>query len=107
MYHHSRWKFTEFHTRFNLLGISFSVKLGEMIDINYILVMETIDKLLSRWNSRNLTPITKQLLTVIKTLLVLKINHLILTLPSPTLEFIRSFERKLFKFIWNEKLDKI
>lgn len=27
VYHHSRWKFTEFDTRFNLLGISFSVNL--------------------------------------------------------------------------------
>lgn len=77
----------------------------EMIDKNYIPVMETIDKLLSRWNSRNLTPIGK--ITVIKTLIVPKINHLILTLPNPLLEFIRSFERKLFKFIWNEKPDKI
>lgn len=105
VYHHSRWKFTEFHTRFNLLGISFSVNMEEMIDINYIPVMENIDKLLSRWNSRNLTPIGK--ITVIKTLIVPKINHLILTLPNPTLKFIRSFERKLFKFIWNEKPDKI
>ncbi len=105
VYHHSRWKFTEFDTRFNLLGISFSVNLEEMKDINYISVMEKIDKLLTRWNSRNLTPIGK--ITVIKTLIVPKINHLILTLPNPTLEFIRSFERKLFKFIWNEKLNKI
>lgn len=67
--------------------------------------MENIDKLLSRWNSRNLTSIGK--ITVIKTIIVPKINHLILTLPNPTLEFIRSFERKLFKFIWNEKPDKI
>lgn len=87
------------------MGINFSVNLEDMIDINHISVMEKIDKLLTRWNSRNLTPICK--ITFIKTLIVPKINHLILTLPNPTLEFIRSFERKHFKFISNEKPDKI
>lgn len=67
--------------------------------------MEKIDKFLIRWNFRNFILIGK--IIVIKIFIVLKINYLILILLSLILEFIRSFERKFFKFIWNEKLDKI
>lgn len=105
VYYYFRWKFIEFDIRFNFLGISFLVNLEEMIDINYILVMEKIDKFLIRWNFRNFILIGK--IKVIKIFIVLKINYLILILLNLILEFIRSFERKFFKFIWNEKLDKI
>lgn len=105
VYYYFRWKFIEFDIRFNFLGISFLVNLEEMIDIYYVLVMEKIDKFLIRWNFRNFILIGK--IIVIKIFIVLKINYLILILLSLILEFIRSFERKFFKFIWNEKLDKI
>lgn len=85
------------------MGIIFSVNLKDMIDINDKPVMEKVDQFLSRRNARNLTPIGKITVTCSKTLVILKINHLILTLPHPTLELIWSFE-----FIWNEKKpDKI
>lgn len=57
------------------------------------------------WNYKNLTSIRK--ITVIKPLKVQKKNYLILILLNPTVKFIRSFERKLFRYIWNEKPDKI
>lgn len=98
VYQHSRWKFTEFQSRFNLLGINCSVNLKDMIDINDKPVMEKVDKFLSRQNTTNLTPIGKIRVTCSKTLVILKINHLILTLPHPTLELIWSSE-----FFWNEK----
>lgn len=50
--------------------------------------MEKDDKFLSRRNTTNLTPIGKITVTCRKTLVILKINHLILTLPHPTLELI-------------------
>ena len=67
--------------------------------------MEKIEKILISWKFRNLTPIGR--ITVIKTLVIPKLNHLILTIPNPSVEFIIAFERKLFNFVWNNKPDKI
>ena len=105
VFHHSRWKFDSVHTKFDLLGVKFSINLDDMIHINYKYVMEKIEKILISWKFRNLTPIGR--ITVIKTLVIPKLNHLILTIPNPSVEFIIAFERKLFNFVWNNKPDKI
>jgi hypothetical protein len=57
------------------------------------------------WKSRSLTPIGR--LTVIKTLLIPKLNHLILTIPNPEDETIHAFERDLYNFLWSGKVHKI
>ena len=46
-------------TNFTLLGITFSVELDTMIELNYIPVMEQLEKLFFMWNQRYLTPIGK------------------------------------------------
>ena len=46
---------------FDLLGIKFSIELDDMIDLNYIPVLEQIEKLFYRWNQRYLTPVGKLL----------------------------------------------
>lgn len=61
-----------------------------MIDLNYQTVVEKIDKLLSRLNTWNLTSTGK-------------ISHLILTLPNPTLEYMRRFEKKTFQIYLDMK----
>lgn len=77
-----------------------------MIDKNYKPVVEKVDKLLSRLNTKNLTSTEK--IRVIKTLIVPKINHLILTLPNPTLEYMRRFEKKTFQIYLDMKsLEKL
>ena len=53
-----------------------------------------------RWNSRSLTPFGR--LTVIKTLPIPKINHLILALPNPSEEVIKSFENDLYNFFYGK-----
>ena len=105
VFHHSRWKFDSVHTKFDLLRVKFLINLDDMIHINYKYVMEKIEKILISWKFRNLTPIGR--ITVIKTLVIPKLNHLILTIPNPSVEFIIAFERKLFNFVWNNKPDKI
>ena len=56
------------------------------------------------WNSRNLTSIGK--ITMIKTLMISKIIHILLSLPRPTEEtFIRK-EQIFFKFMWLNKPPK-
>ena len=58
-----------------------------------------------RWNSRSFTPFGR--LTVIKTLLIPKINHLILALPNPSEEVIKSFQNDLYNFLWKSKIHKV
>ena len=105
VYHHSRWKFEWNNTNFDLLGIKFSVDLNNMIDLNYSPKLNEIKKILNQWKRRKLTPIGK--VTVIKTLIVPKLNHLILTLPNPSLEIIKLFEKEIYFFLWGNKVHKI
>ena len=66
-------------TDFSFLGIEFSVKLNKIPEINFPNVLRKTNVLLNRWNKRCLTPIGK--ITVIKTLAVYKLNHIIITCP--------------------------
>ena len=76
-----------------------------MIDLNYIPVLEQIEKLFYRWNQRYLTPVGK--IAVIKTLALSKLNHLFMALPNPSQDILRKIDNMFFKFIWNGKPDKI
>ena len=67
-------------TEFTFLGIHFSVDLNNMPEINYPKVVNKIEKLLNGWNRRCLTPIGK--ITVIKTLAVSQLNHIIMICPT-------------------------
>lgn len=105
VFHHTRWKFEWNNTTFDLLGIKFCIDLKEMVELNYKSRLEEIKKTMLLWKSRSLTPIGR--LTVIKTLLIPKLNHLILTIPNPNDEIIQAFERDLYNFLWGGKVHKI
>ena len=55
-------------TEFKLLGILFSVNLNDMVNLNYVHALETVNKISNNWKKRNLTPLGR--VTVIKTFLV-------------------------------------
>ena len=76
-----------------------------MVEMNYKTKLKGIKKVMMQWNSRNLTPLGR--LTVIKTLLIPKLNHLILTIPNPNEETICAFEKDLYNFLWNNKTHKV
>ena len=92
-------------TQFDLLGLTFSVNLSEMIDLNFKSKILEIKELIKIWNKRYLTPLGK--ITVIKTFLLAKLNHLFLTLPNPGKAFIGELNDLFHKFIWSNKPDKI
>lgn len=52
-----------------------------MPELNYKSNFLEIEQTIKQWNSRILTPIGR--IVVIKTLIVPKMNHLILTIPNP------------------------
>ena len=90
---------------FTILGIKFSCNLDTIVDINYNTKFEEIEKEMKSWAKRILTPLGR--LTVLKTLLVSKLNHLIIALPNPSRETISKLNKLFFEFIWKSSTDKI
>jgi hypothetical protein len=105
VFYHSRWKLDWNNPKYDLLGITFSVNLKEMLELNYMTKLENIRKIISKWSMRKLSPIG--ILTIIKTLIIPKLNHLILTLLNPKPEYIKMFETEIYHFLWNGKTHRI
>lgn len=90
---------------FTVLGVKFSTNLSDMIKINYSSKIEEIKKLFCSWSKRMISPIGK--ITVIKTLALAKLNHLILGIPNPPQEEINKIQNLCYKFIWNNSNDRV
>ena len=92
-------------TEFNVLGVKFTNNLKEMVDLNYAEKLVEIKKLFLNWSKRILTPLGK--ITVIKSLALSKINHLILSLPNPSKQIIDELQKMFYQYLWDKKPDKI
>ena len=92
-------------TEFDLLGITFSVDLCKIPSINYSKAEKKIKNELRKWEIRYLTPIGK--ITVLKTQVIPKLNHFFISLPSPSPSFTSALNDICYKFIWDQKPDKI
>ena len=90
---------------FTFVGVKFSTNLQEMIALNFEPKFREIKNLLLQWSKRNLTPFGK--ITVIKTLAMSKINHLLISLPSPSEKLLKNLQSLFFSFIWNNSKDRI
>ena len=90
---------------FDLLGITFNVDLNLTTIKNYQKAQIKINENIKSWNKRYLTPLGK--ITVIKTFFLSQLNHIFLALPNPTPKIIQEINRSLFKFLWDNKPDKI
>ena len=93
------------NTKFNYLGIEYDVDLNNIIKLNYDKKLVKIKNIVKSWRRRILTPLGK--ITVIKTLLTSQLNHLFMSIPNPNELFIKKLNTLLFKYIWDEKPDKI
>lgn len=67
--------------------------------------MEKADRILQPWRGNSLTIQGK--VTLINTLVIPQFAHLLMLLPSPSIKIFKHFEQIFFKFIWNNKPDKI
>lgn len=76
-----------------------------MSQLNYILKLLEINKIMNQWKHRKLTPIGR--LKIIKSLIIPKLNHLILSLPNPDTNSIKKLENDLFHFLWGCNMHKI
>ena len=87
------------------LGIDFSVNLIEMVNHNYVEKIKDIKRLIISWSKRTLTVLGK--ITVVKSLLLPKLNYLLLSLPEPSPQIMKEINSYFYSFIWGNKPDKI
>ena len=90
---------------FSLLGIKFSTNLKDIAELNFTDRLNDIQNSILMWNKRNLTVLGK--ITVVKTILLSKLTHLLISLPSPNKEYIKALETMLYNYIWGSKTDRI
>ena len=81
---------------FKLLGIQFDCTLSNM-HVNYDIALDAIRKEINSWKYRFLTIYGK--ITVIKTLCIPKINHIVAVVPNPSIAHLNSLESELRFFI--------
>ena len=89
---------------FTLLGIKFDNALINMKN-NFDEKIEDIEKMLSNWSYRYLTPFGK--ITVVKSLGLSKLSHVALVIPNPSKEMLKRIESIFFKFIWGNGSEKV
>lgn len=90
---------------FEILGITLNPSLKDLWVINTRKRIETINRMLANWRRRKLTLIGK--ITVIKTLAVSTLVHILSALPNPPKTFIDEINKIFYNFMWNDKKDKI
>ena len=78
---------------FTSLGIKYDINnFNNITNLNIETKIEEIKELIGLWNARNLTPYGK--IMIINSLLISKITHILLSLPSPTKELLNKLEKK-------------
>ena len=80
------------------------MELENITELNLEPKILEMEKLTSIWRCRNLTLIGK--ITIIKTLMISKIIHILLSLPKPSEESFIRIENAFKKILWNEKPPK-
>ena len=100
-----RFKFKWNQKEFTILGIRFSCNLNNMIELNYKEKLSQTEKELKQWSKRILTPLGR--ITISKTVVISKLNHLFISLPNPSDEIINTLQKQFFSFIWLSSTDRI
>ena len=90
---------------FTALGVEFTVDLKNIADININKKLTSMTNLINQWSKRDLTPLGR--ITVLKTLIISKIVHLLLALPSPSEKLLRELNTMFYSFLWKGQPDKI
>ena len=98
-----RYKLDWTQNDFTILGIK--CNLHRMTEINFKDKITQLDKELKQWSKRILTPFGH--ITVLKTLIISKLNHLFIALPTPSEVTINKLNKTFFHFIWQSKVDKV
>ena len=90
---------------FTNLGIKFSCNIDTIVEINFREKINEIEKQMKQWSKRVLTPFGR--ITVLKTTIISKLNHLFIALPNPDTTIIDKLNKAFYNFIWQSKADKV
>lgn len=90
---------------FTNLGIKFSCNIDTIVEINFREKIKGIEKEMKQWSKRVLTPFGR--ITVLKTIIISKLNHLFIALPNPDTTVIDKLNKAFYNFIWQSKADKV
>ena len=91
--------------KFTSLGIEYdATDLDNITDLNIEPKLIEIQKLIRIWQLRNLTIVGK--ITIIKSLLISKFIHILLSLPSPKETLFKRIESLFDLFLWNGSTPK-
>ena len=91
---------------FTALGIQYNVK--DMINITELNISDKLDSMrgaIKAWGCRNLTPMGR--ITVLQSLVLSKITHILQSLPSPSDDVFKTLEKMAYDFIWGEKRHEV
>ena len=95
----------EWTSSFEILGIIYNItSMSEITKLNIYRKIGEVKKLISTWQARNLTPYGK--VSIIKSLLMSKFTHILLSLPSPTEELFEELNTLFKGFLWSGKSPK-
>ena len=90
---------------FKVLGVVFSTNVHGIVLNNYENKLKEMENILNAWSRRNVTPFGK--ITVIKTLVLSKVTHLVMNLPDSDEKFLQALNLLLYKFLLDGKYDTI
>ena len=93
-------------TTFISLGVTYNVlDMENITQLNIDLKLPQILQIIKCWSSRNLTPIGR--ITVYKSLLLSKITHIYISLPTPAKDTPDKLKILFINFIWKNKRHKV
>ena len=88
-----------------ILGVNISNNIMEVTENLYKTQLDKMNNILKLWQMRNITPYGKVVL--IKSFAVSQFVYFMSVLPSVDITTFQDIEKALFKFIWDNKPDKI
>ena len=75
-----------------------------IVEQNYDSKILEMQNLMRLWSCRKLTVLGR--ITVLKTLIMPKLTHLLIALPNPNQKMIKQINTLFFNFIWENKTEK-
>uniref|UniRef100_A0AAR2JRJ2 Reverse transcriptase domain-containing protein n=1 Tax=Pygocentrus nattereri TaxID=42514 RepID=A0AAR2JRJ2_PYGNA len=88
------------------LGINFSPRLSDLVRLNHIPLLKTIEDDLTRWNSLPISLMGR--VATIKMMILPKVNYLFLMIPNkPSIAWFKSLDSYISKFLWKSKTSRI
>ena len=91
--------------KIKVLGVVFTNDENEAHEENYESKLRNIQSVTTAWNKRYLT--IRGNITLVKSLLLPKLTHNLVSLPKPSSEFIKRLNSSIYNFVWGSKVDRL